>query len=921
MKRRISLYINYRKVDLDDDSFILFNYAMEDLTNPAIVKNSYTQGITIKGTRNNNRIFGECFRVDKHIDEFNYDPTRKTPFTIYGETDEILESGYCKLDEVIRKGSEVEYSVTLYGGLGSFLYSLAYDADGNERSLADMVYLDETNPDGELDFVINASSVEDAWDSLYSQTEMGTKWEVIQFAPAYEGIPSDFNADKAIVDPTTIGLLSSITKDGKTYHTTNGKCLINLASEMDYWAVKDFRSYLMRPCLNFKKFLEAVANPINNGGFTVDLSLIDDVPAPNANLYLTLPSFPSLGGLVRKTGGLETEFTQSTLAAQDGNRWDIVGDAPSQMGTKITARLKFQPQWTFVPIDDAPAKLYSYWVTPDNTNEIRTNLIFLQLLAYAEDDTLVGGSRIKALFDSGVRGIPGPSMPKELAEICGYTPTYDGDDIYETASTPLGDYTKVSGNLYRTNAPVGMEVTALDVSYIKLRITAYTVYKYSSRGASRSYVRLAPGTVNSQAFAHESGKDSLYRASLTNFTSVDADNIVEYETNENIRSGAVITKKVLLSSMKKPSDYLLSYCKMFGLHLHYDPSTRKVTLMTRNDLYKDEVIDITERIDRSKDIKIKPYVYDAKWYEFNLESVGGAFEAQYKEIYAQNYGVQRIDTGYDFDSNTVNIMEGNAFKSAATILGKSRYFFDIFNSATFVPSPFVDLGNTYTLVADDGDTLDTDIALPPPTATITPWNEDGLNGYDYRFARKMEFRDKDGKNLDGSGVLVFLEGWQTYDYAKVTDDSALMMALDEDMPCWDLSKGSGRIVPIMQRYLWSSSDYTVEDSLDFGVPNEVAIPSIIYEPTYNDEGVTIYRKAWRKYLLDRYDRNTKVMTCRVNLAGLQVNQDLLRKFFWYENSLWVLNKVSNYSLTTYDTVECQFVQVQNKDNYLSGQDY
>ena len=37
------------------------------------------------------------------------------------------------------------------------------------------------------------------------------------------------------------------------------------------------------------------------------------------------------------------------------------------------------------------------------------------------------------------------------------------------------------------------------------------------------------------------------------------------------------------------------------------------------------------------------------------------------------------------------------------------------------------------------------------------------------------------------------------------------------------------------------------------------------------------------------------------------------------NSLWVLNRISNYSLTTYDPVECEFVQVHDKNNYLNGQ--
>ena len=102
--------------------------------------------------------------------------------------------------------------------------------------------------------------------------------------------------------------------------------------------------------------------------------------------------------------------------------------------------------------------------------------------------------------------------------------------------------------------------------------------------------------------------------------------------------------------------------------------------------------------------------------------------------------------------------------------------------------------------------------------------------------------------------------------------------------------------------------------MDFGIPRQLDIPGITYTP----EG-TLYALAWKKYLTDRYDVNSKVMRCRVDLKGMQVNQELLRKFYYYDGCLWVLNKIINYSLTTFDTIECEFVQVQNDTNYTEGQ--
>ncbi len=146
-------------VDLDDKSLILFNYTMEDLTNPTIVKNAFSHQVTIKGTPNNNQLFGDIFRLDREV-TYNggflgtdFNPSRKTPFVIYNELNEVLESGYCKLDSVTKTKGVVEYKVSLYGGLGSFIYSLAYDSEGNKRTLADLDYLGTGNTETELNFM------------------------------------------------------------------------------------------------------------------------------------------------------------------------------------------------------------------------------------------------------------------------------------------------------------------------------------------------------------------------------------------------------------------------------------------------------------------------------------------------------------------------------------------------------------------------------------------------------------------------------------------------------------------------------------------------------------------------------------------------------------------------------------------------
>ena len=303
MRRKISLYIGDQLADLDDQSFILFNYQMDDLSNPTIVKNSYSQQITLKGTPANNRIFGDYFRTDRIVANtggqagVDFNASQKVPFTIYNEMSEILESGYVKLDSISRQRQDIQYKVTLYGGLGSFFYALSYDENGNKRTLADLDYLGTDSPDTELNFIINAETVQEAWRRLQEDTTASSMWDVINFAPAYNGIPEgNFSPDKGLMIPSQMGLKDEIPVDGVTYGLKSGYALVNLAEAHDEWAVKDLRSYLQRPIFSMKAFWDAICNPTNNGGYEVDASIIQDYTkfGKYSALWMTLPMISSI---------------------------------------------------------------------------------------------------------------------------------------------------------------------------------------------------------------------------------------------------------------------------------------------------------------------------------------------------------------------------------------------------------------------------------------------------------------------------------------------------------------------------------------------------------------------------------------------------------------------------------------------------
>lgn len=915
MRRRISLYIADNLVDLDKDSFVLFNYTMEDLTNPTIVKNTYSQQITLKGTPNNNAVFGDIFRLDRVIGNqggnigADFNPANKTPFTIYNELGEILESGYCKLDTITRKGKDIEYKISLYGGLGSFLYSLAYDEEGNKKTLASLDYLGTDNTEAELDFVINKDNVAAAW-ATEQEGDLDSKWKVINFAPAYNGVPDgNFSADKAIVKPSDVGLQNTLQDgDGKSYTTKEDYAMVNLPQEYDEWAVKDLRSYLQRPVFSIKAFLDAVQKPMNNGGYVVNMPFREKFDFNKfVNMWMTLPLIPSIGTSKQSSGDLTLTLSNAPTSNKGVARFTIDGDVP--FGTKVTTNVNIKLQYN---VPNATAAYLAAYTSKDlgGKREGKQSVLFIQVVAHAADNTIVGGSPVKALYTWD-------SKPSDMAAICGYVPPFqNGDSTFEGRNITRQTYNKVgSTQMYRLNTDLGFTIEAQDAAYYEVHVTEYNITTSQPNYGSGGSATLVSGGTNCLPTLYVD-YDNAFTANVGQVLQGDTANSITYTSSESLRSGASITKAMLLSTSQTPADYLLSFCKIFGLHILCDKASKEITIVDRNDLYQqDETIDLTKRVDLSKPIGITPFLFNSKWYDFQLEGVGGAFFDEYQSVQGIDYGIQRVNTGYDFNADTKNLLDGNVFKNAATILARSKYFTKVKVGGNLRPSPFMDQGNTYTLWASDGETLDTDIPIPPNSAVIEYYNVDGHQGYDMELARKMEFRTKDNKPIDGAGVLVFWEGFANYGYFNLTDDVPAMDLINDGVPCWILTPGAstGLNVPIFQRYDYDS-DWVVYNSLDFGRPREMDIPQITY-----DQDRTLYARFWQKYLRDRYDLNTKVMTCKVDFSGMRVGQDLLRKFYWFDNSIWVLNKIKNYSLTTYDPVECEFVQVQDKNNYINGQ--
>lgn len=911
MRRKVTLYVGGRKADLADTSFLLMNYTAEDLSNPTIVKNSFSQQVTLPGTCRNNSIFGAMWRSDRRAlaggsTGAQFDASKRTPFILYGADGAVLESGYLKLDEVVRKGPFCrEYKVNLYGGLGDFFYGLSYNPDGSKKTLADLDYLGSADPATELDFDINAATVQEAWDAMDNDTP--GKWQVINFMPAYEGTPENFSANKGLATPALTGLDGSRTEGGTQYGPDpSGYTLVTLPKNYDQWAVKDLRSYLQRPVLSMKAFFDAIVRQSEKNGYVFDPAAINDTQFVYRNAWKTLPTLPALYSGKEITAGLTLTY-ESYSTGYGVAKYNINGTIPS--GTKVTAYMSLRLVTSLSAITDQYAvehadEMASYgWAKRDCVS-------FVQLVAYDSNGYAVGGSKVSVIADMSAdqRALGRNFTVEELASECGFTPTYPLDDMW---GERLDDtWTKFLG-AFRT-VPIALATEGYDVAYYIVEVHPYIVTSKAYRGGSLE-IDSTSAVASARPRFYKSYSEPVDALAVT--VSVESGSVSKTE-KQNLRSGAHFTKAMLLTTEKTPADYLISFAKIFGLYFVTDPAEKKVTLLRRNALYEDETIDLTSRVDK-EEIAVSQFAFAARWYDFSLPSAGGAYADEYKALYGREYGIQRVNTGYDFDVAAVSLLSGNAYRSGVTVLESNAYWNYITEGGVFRPSPFIDFGGKYALWSAAGGSHDFDITPPSTSASITYYGDHP--GEDVALARKMQFHAADGKSVDGADILVSREGWNSYEHFKLTDDVTAMDALNDGTPCWLLDPGpeDGIRIPIFQRYGdYRAGGYTVDWGYDFGIPAENMLNAMYT----SNRACTIYLRCWKKYMEDRYSKDTKVMTCKVELSGLQVGQDLLRKFYFYDGSLWALNKITNHSLTTYGPTECEFVQVHDKNNYLNGQE-
>lgn len=976
----IEIYIgnNGDKLDLSEDVQVLMTYELEKLQNPTIIKNNFSKTITIQGTPNNDRIFGYYYKLDRTIVDnrsgFDYnsgiyfDASKRTDFKIFCGA-ELVESGYMQLNNIVKRDSVIEYQITLYGGIGDFFFSLSYDSEGNEKTLADLLYNDDLDIEDEFDFTMNFETVEQAWNNINNE---GNKWSQINFIPSYNGMYEDFDNDKVLVntegsinfDPDkkidNTNSFSEIIKDGKYYQLLNGFSLCELGEEMTEWQMRDLRSYKQRPALRTKTFLNAICNAENNGGYDVEF---DPTFFHKGNPYYedTWIALPLLGVDENSSSDDLTIFGYNTskinypIPTANNLVLNYVGSSKLEIEdwTNSNGNINFYPYYGVNATLDVSCDFkiktdsvydrnnlwLSYWLKSQKFQwsalgvwlEAKSNGIVIgnsNCLIFSNN--LYSGNNTTSFSIDSLTGNGGdiPNTPYSIitgsfVKTGKYEDDWNGDRHYGYEFVDGNDNSINNWKLNLKGLPNIKNMTIelkiarwydsdnqITISTSPTQMLVYTPYLYDAE----------TGNISIRT-------DGIYVEPLN------VEGKINVSSEGKSLSNRLIKKKDLLKNQITPAALLLSYTKMFGLYFIKDPYQKKISILTRNKFFNGNIVDIDDKIDRSRDINIQPLVYDKKWYMLKNPALDSKFMTDYKSrFYNAEYGQKRLDTSYNFNLDTEDIYSGNRYQNVITVLDSSKYYRHYKNHKGYVAPPFAIEGFKYCLFSGkevDGIEFGNSYFVDfNNTSTFT-----GIGGVD-AMPKLCCFEEKNNKQSlkDLNVSLVFFNGMQYLQdedgrdiMYTISDDMAEMFTINDMTPTYLYSEyewdsNDNRIccrtnkLPMFGRYHIENNN--IVESLDFGVPLETYI-------NYNyPQEATLYNGFWKGLYEDQFSHNTRKVTANVLWDKKQGNESL-RNFYYFDGSYWILNKILDYNVceNIIQNVKCEFIKVNDLSNYQNQKTY
>ncbi len=590
------LYINGENVELLGSLNPNLTFNIADIANPEQRKADFSKTISLPASKKINKIFEHIFDVNTDLQTFN--PNLRTN-VIYLVNGEIQLDGYLQLKSINNKDGLIVYDCVMIGRIGNFFSEL----QDQELTDLDMSSLNHSYTKANQVATWNLPLTTDYvypmvnYDINYGGMAFSEEWTVTDFFPAIKV--------KKYIDAifSSIGYSFTSAFFDSSYFNT----LIIPFSSKDFKLSESAINNLIFSANN-PKFLAT-----GTGSTSPFNGVYDDTTTFQSDTIINQTESYDAGGVYDNTTGV---FTAGSAAYYNLNCMaQVQGEYNSPIPSPTVGT-----QYTLVSDIHGKIKLNKY-----NSSGVFISTIDEQFF--------------------GIQGSNTPVNPNTTITTDSNPTTSSNEYYVGSLSNPA--YVEID-NLNNTSTPNKFYVSANNI-YLNSGEKVKLEVDYECRGNDlRLSTNINFNFNQSNVFWKDSG-NNLYDA-----RSFGLNVISSYFNNEIVNStyveGSTISMNTAIPVKIKQRDFIKSLVNMFNLYIQPNPNDEKdLIIEPRDDFYNNNIIDWSSKIDKSKDIDIKPMgALNSKEYLYTYKQDNDYYNDLYYNTWNEIYGQADFVINNDF---------------------------------------------------------------------------------------------------------------------------------------------------------------------------------------------------------------------------------------------------------------------------------
>lgn len=937
----VRIYLENYQIDTDDNSIIAMTMCYSYLEDPTTVAGDYSKTIKIPGTVNNNKIFGQIWNLDRTVlygdsnTSVYFNPSKKTEAKIYIGP-ELFKTGYVQLNNIIKDKNVITYEITFYSELCNVLHNLLdsslcnlnLPSNGLRHNInafnIDSINNSNNNLGNYMKYGLTIDGVYDGFRADYWLTKdssgnlavaqmdnNGTKYDTAMILQAY----SPKVRPMVFVQTLLNQIRDDYNKDSSTKLIYDDDSFFNGANPYCVNSVMACKTYdtdnagTVQVSLNAENF---------NASFGPDGGRVRLMLKPGSssyideNGYLDLSSFTAIADLrfecmLRITGTLNQSQWQSATSSYTNNYYGrrFTSDIAYIQPTIVLVDAETDADVTYLQSTNTPwissgIPLYEYY------SDFYYPYIVSPIIYEQEANTPTFELAFKNSFITEVRNeyIPNPNTGQSTwVEVPEYNKMYSNlntkgylelEDDYHDSETydniGVTDFFPFVFSTYGTS-----NLTKKYKVYVEFT-TRSNKLKCVNKGNTNTEIDITGWTVYGRCGIAENYENNnrtyIYR-NRQNFQAFNASlhpNCPVVSTsgkncllsgNTGITSGSYVSFKDMVDSDVTQGDFLINFSKLFGLvydtdSIAYDNTIR---LKTRNSYHKDyKIIDWTNKIDYSKSFKQTPLTFKTKYLSLAYNPMESYYEKKYLKTYDDAYGIQKIDTGFDFNDNTTQLINNQLFKQTVMVKGEA-----LLNGGP-VPAYFDKENN-------ERSPIDAQYSL-------LFWNQDSsLNNYSPNIQIIDDVLEMHDASIGGDEEPCWV------DTSRVSDYRSVKLHAPSTLRSHEIQQSDDK--KITQVFSW-----------DLGYPQSNYAK---WSTSTYPSSATIYSNYWKSYIADLYDVNTRILKCYVYLSPTDMTKFSFKNFVKIGDTLWHPNQIIDYNPLSKNPVQVELIKVNDISAYTDSQ--